>query len=89
MKRSLALALASVLVGGFAARSHAQSARSGSRGLDPVVRPLQPGVPQVEPAPLGDDALPPWVDVGDVPVPSWSSSVAPNKLVAALYSDPG
>jgi hypothetical protein len=89
MKRSLALALASVLVGGFAARSHAQSARSGSRGLDPVVRPLQPGVPQVEPAPLGDDALPPWVDVGDVPVPSWARSVAPNKLDAALYTDPG
>ena len=52
-------------------------------------RPLQPGVPQVE-APLVDDnLLPPWVDVGDVPVPAWARSVAPSKSDAAFYAEPG
>jgi lipoprotein-anchoring transpeptidase ErfK/SrfK len=38
----------------------------------------------------GDDAaIPPWVDVGDVPVPAWARSVAPNRLDAAFYKEPG
>ncbi|MDB4939036.1 MAG: hypothetical protein JWP87_6008 [Labilithrix sp.] len=63
---------------------HAQS-----RPSPPRSRALEPGVPQVEPAPLGDDALPPWVDPGDVPIPSWARSVAPNKVDAAFYTEPG
>jgi lipoprotein-anchoring transpeptidase ErfK/SrfK len=55
----------------------------------PRSRALEPAVTQVEPTPLGDENLPPWVDVGDVPVPAWARSVAPNKMDAALYSDPG
>ncbi|MDB5219106.1 MAG: hypothetical protein JWO86_7033 [Myxococcaceae bacterium] len=55
----------------------------------PRSRALEPGVAQVEPAPLGDENLPPWVDVGDVPVPAWARSVAPNKIDAALYTEPG
>jgi len=35
------------------------------------------------------EALPPWVDRGDVPVPAWARSVAPNKADAALYVEPG
>ena len=50
----------------------------------PRSRALEPGVAQVEPAPLGDESIPPWVDVGDVPIPAWVRSVAPNKLDAAL-----
>ena len=55
----------------------------------PRSRALEPGVAQVEPTPLGDENLPPWVDVGDVPIPAWARSVAPNKLDAALYTEPG
>jgi hypothetical protein len=54
-----------------------------------VPRVLEPGVPQIEATVLGDPNLPPWVDVGDVPVPAWARSVAPNKTDAALYSEPG
>ena len=36
-----------------------------------------------------DDVVPPWVDVGDVPVPAWARSVAPNKRDAAIYAEPG
>ena len=39
--------------------------------------------------PLLDDALPPWTDGGDVPVPAWTRSVAPTKSDAAFYSEPG
>ena len=60
-----------------------------SRQPPPLQRPLEPGVPQVEPAPFGEDSLPPWVDVGDVPVPAWARSVAPNKADAAFYAEPG
>jgi len=55
----------------------------------PRSRALEPGVAQVEPAPLGDESIPPWVDVGDVPIPAWARSVAPNRLDAALYVEPG
>lgn len=34
-------------------------------------------------------AIPPWVDAGEVPVPVWARSVAPNRLDAALYREPG
>jgi hypothetical protein len=40
-------------------------------------------------AEAADDAMPPWVDSGDVPVPAWARSVAPNRLDAALYVEPG
>ena len=66
-----------------AAPSHAQPSRSRPP------RALEPGVPQVDAAPIGDDALPPWVDVGDVPAPGWARSVAPNKSDAAFYTEPG
>jgi hypothetical protein len=55
----------------------------------PRSRALEPGVAQVEPTPFGDESIPPWVDVGDVPVPAWARSVAPNKMDAALYIEPG
>jgi hypothetical protein len=55
----------------------------------PRSRALDPGVAQVEPAPLGDQSIPPWVDVGDVPAPDWARSVAPNRLDAAFYTEPG
>ena len=62
----------------------------GAQGTGPPrSRALEPSVAQVEPAPLGDESIPPWVDVGDVPVPAWARSVAPNKLDAALYIEPG
>lgn len=41
------------------------------------------------PSLLADDALPPWVDVGDVPAPVWARSIAPNKSDAAFYTEPG
>ncbi|MBX3192685.1 MAG: L,D-transpeptidase [Labilithrix sp.] len=40
-------------------------------------------------SPLQDESLPPWVDAGDVPVPAWAKSVAPNKTDAAFYAEPG
>lgn len=55
----------------------------------PLQRPLEPGVAQVEPAPFGDESIPPWVDLGDVPVPGWARSVAPNRADAAFYVEPG
>jgi hypothetical protein len=48
--------------------------------------------PSVEAQRLGADPhadSPPWVDVGDVPAPSWARSIAPNKPDAALYAEPG
>lgn len=61
-----------------------------AQGTGPWRSPtLEPGVPQVEPTPLGDESIPPWVDVGDVPIPAWARSVAPNKMDAGLYTDPG
>jgi lipoprotein-anchoring transpeptidase ErfK/SrfK len=65
------------------------SAQSGQSKSPPRTRALQPAVAQIEPTPLGDENLPPWVDVGDVPIPAWARSVAPNKVDAALYSEPG
>jgi lipoprotein-anchoring transpeptidase ErfK/SrfK len=79
-----AMSLLAILIAGVGA--HAQSPRGG---VTTRPRVLEPGVPQVEAAPFGDEALPPWVDLGDVPVPSWAKSVAPNKLDAAFYTEPG
>lgn len=36
-----------------------------------------------------EDVLPPWVDVGDVPLPEWVRSVSPNKAESAIYAEPG
>ncbi len=36
-----------------------------------------------------EDALPPWTDRGDVPLPAWARSVTPNKPEAAIYAEPG
>ncbi|MBX3221883.1 MAG: L,D-transpeptidase [Labilithrix sp.] len=36
-----------------------------------------------------EDALPPWTDRGDVPLPSWARSVTPNKPESAIYAEPG
>lgn len=85
---SLLLALGCVMV---ASASDAQPSRPGARGLEPGAssRALEPGVPQVEAAPQTNDAIPPWTDLGDVPVPAWARSVAPNKTDAAFYSEPG
>jgi lipoprotein-anchoring transpeptidase ErfK/SrfK len=60
-----------------------------SRPAPPLPRALEPGVPQVEPTPFGEGSIPPWVDVGDVPVPDWARSVAPNRTDAAFYAEPG
>ncbi|MCL2724263.1 MAG: L,D-transpeptidase [Polyangiaceae bacterium] len=35
------------------------------------------------------DELPPWAENGDLPVPSWARSVAPNRADAAIYARPG
>lgn len=36
-----------------------------------------------------DEALPPWTDRGDVPLPAWARSVTPNKPESAIYAEPG
>jgi lipoprotein-anchoring transpeptidase ErfK/SrfK len=36
-----------------------------------------------------DEAMPPWADPGDVPMPVWAKSVTPNRAEAAIYSEPG
>jgi hypothetical protein len=51
-----------------------------SAGAQP--RPDDPSAPP-------DDALPPWVDRGDVPVPAWARSVAPTRADAAFSAEPG
>ncbi len=33
--------------------------------------------------------MPPWTDAGDVPMPAWTRSVAPNKSEVAIYAEPG
>lgn len=38
---------------------------------------------------LADDALGPWVDPGDIPIPAWTKSVAPNRPESAMYTEPG
>jgi lipoprotein-anchoring transpeptidase ErfK/SrfK len=38
---------------------------------------------------LADEALPPWVDSGDLPLPVWARSVTPNRSESAIYSEPG
>ncbi|MDB4942856.1 MAG: hypothetical protein JWP97_2390 [Labilithrix sp.] len=64
-------------------------------GVGTVARPghaqraLQPGVAQVEAPPPGEDSLPVWTDVGDVPPPGWAHSVQPSKSDAAFYTEPG
>jgi L,D-transpeptidase catalytic domain len=41
-------------------------------------------------APLrADDALPPWTERTDVPLPTWARSVTPNKPESAIYAEPG
>lgn len=36
-----------------------------------------------------DEPLPPWVDGGDLPLPTWARSVAPNRAESAIYAEPG
>jgi lipoprotein-anchoring transpeptidase ErfK/SrfK len=36
-----------------------------------------------------DDGMPPWLDAGDVPLPEWARSVAPNRPESAIYAEPG
>lgn len=38
---------------------------------------------------FADDALPPWTDRSDVPMPNWARSVAPNRVESAIYTEPG
>jgi hypothetical protein len=38
---------------------------------------------------LAHDALPPWAEINDVPLPTWVRSVAPTKAEAAIYIEPG
>lgn len=41
-------------------------------------------------APLrADEALPPWTDASDVPVPSYVRSVVPTRPESAIYAEPG
>ena len=40
-------------------------------------------------AELRDEALPPWTDRGDVPLPVWARSITPNKPESAIYAEPG
>lgn len=68
----------------FASRGDAQPSRGITRP-----RALEPAVQQVEAASTGDPDVPPWVDVGDVPVPAWAKSVMPTRSDAAFYSEPG
>jgi signal transduction histidine kinase len=59
----------------------------GAFALAPAAASAQPRADDPFAAP--DDALPPWVDLGDVPVPAWARSVAPTRADAALYVEPG
>lgn len=36
-----------------------------------------------------ENAVPPWTDVGDVPIPDWARSVTPNRSESAIYAEPG
>lgn len=36
-----------------------------------------------------DRELPIWVDPGDVPIPTWTRSVVPNRAESAMYAEPG
>jgi hypothetical protein len=35
------------------------------------------------------EALPPWNDAADVPLPTWTRSIVPNKAESAIYAEPG
>jgi hypothetical protein len=35
------------------------------------------------------DAMPPWMDPADVPIPPWARSVAPSMPESAIYAEPG
>jgi lipoprotein-anchoring transpeptidase ErfK/SrfK len=85
--QSACVALAALAVP-LAFTSHG-AAQSRPASAPVLPRALEPGVPQVEPLPFGDESIPPWVDVGDVPVPAWARSVAPNRTDAAFYAEPG
>ncbi len=41
------------------------------------------------PAANAEEPLPPWIEAGDVPIPTWARSVAPNKAESAIYAEPG
>ncbi len=54
--------------------------------------PLVTPAARTVPAPVlttSDEAIPPWTEAGDVPVPAWAKSVAPNRADAAFYVEPG
>jgi hypothetical protein len=36
-----------------------------------------------------DDSIPAWIDPGDMPIPTWVRSVAPNRAESAMYAEPG
>jgi lipoprotein-anchoring transpeptidase ErfK/SrfK len=38
---------------------------------------------------MADEALPPWTDPADVPLPRWARSVVPKKPESAIFSEPG
>jgi lipoprotein-anchoring transpeptidase ErfK/SrfK len=38
---------------------------------------------------LRSEALPPWVEPGDVPLPEWARTITPNKPESAIYAEPG
>jgi lipoprotein-anchoring transpeptidase ErfK/SrfK len=62
-------------------------APSAFGGPPAAVAPAAPGVPTS--TVHADEAIPPWNDPGDVPVPSWARSVAPNRAESAIYVEPG
>jgi|GEM_PF-312978 len=74
----------------FLASAGASRGRAEPPGALPArVEPAGASRGRGEPRDGLDDAAPPWVDPGDVPVPAWAHSVAPTKNDAALYVEPG
>lgn len=54
-----------------------------------IAPPLRAEEAPAEEPRLRDAALPPWTDLGDVPLPVWARSVTPNKPESAIYAEPG
>lgn len=84
-RRLVATALA---LGATAWTVFAHGQEGGGLRYGPAVEPAAPIAP-VPTLTAPDEALPPWTERGDVPVPAWVRSVAPSRVDAAFYAEPG
>jgi hypothetical protein len=85
MRPALALLVIAALGLDAAAIAQPRDPRPRYAPTMPVASPMAQR-PVLEAA---DEALPPWTEPGDVPVPEWARSVAPTKSEAAFYAEPG